>query len=58
MNPVPAPNEDYNYAQFIVPHLPRVVELISETPYTNHAVINVGQPFLEGDPAGGTPKIL
>jgi len=57
MNPVPAPNEDYNYAQFIVPHLPRVVELLTETPYTNHAVINVGQPFIEGDPADGTPKV-
>jgi thymidylate synthase len=56
MNPVPAPNEDYNYAQFIVPHLSRVVELLRTTPYTNHAVINVGEAFESGDP-NHAPKV-
>ena len=56
MNPVPAPNEDYNYAQFIVPHLPRVIDLLARTPYTNHAVINVGEAFVQGE-EGPEPKI-
>jgi thymidylate synthase len=53
MNPVPALNEDYNYAQFIVPHLPRVIALLTETPYTNHAVVNVGEAFSHED---GVPE--
>lgn len=57
MNPEPAPNEDYNYAQFIVPHLPRVIELIATTPFTNHAVINVGEPFVHAEGAAAEPKV-
>lgn len=42
MNPEPGINEEYTYSQFIVPHLPVVIEMLQKTPHTNHAVINVG----------------
>ncbi|GAB4246595.1 MAG: hypothetical protein Kow00129_06940 [Thermoleophilia bacterium] len=42
LNPEPAPNEEYTYSQFIVPHLPVIMEMLQKTPHTNHAVINVG----------------
>jgi len=45
MNPDKAPNEEYSYGEFIYPHLDNIVDMLKRTPQTNHAVINIGEPF-------------
>lgn len=43
MNPEKAPNEEYAYGEFIYPHLDNIIEMLTKTPYTNQAVINIGE---------------
>jgi hypothetical protein len=37
--------EDYIYGTFIYPHCNHIINLLSSTPNTNQAVINIGEPF-------------
>lgn len=38
-------SEDYIYGTFIYNHLPYIIKLLRKTPNTNHAVVNIGEPF-------------
>ena len=38
-------NTDYTYGEFIVPRLLDIADMLTETPHTNHAVIQIGEPF-------------
>ena len=42
MNPDPEPNEQYTYGRFIAPQLPKIVQMLKDTPDTNQAVICIG----------------
>lgn len=45
MNPEKAPNEEYSYGEFIYPHLESIIKMLTDTPATNQAVINIGGAF-------------
>lgn len=38
----PAPNEQYTYGQFIAQQLPKIIQMLKDTPDTNQAVICIG----------------
>jgi thymidylate synthase len=58
MNPNKATNEEYAYGQFIYPHLDNIIEMLTKTPNTNQAVINIGEALTtDGDLYEIVPKV-